>query len=339
MKLSDNKIFSDSKIKNMIDNNDYPSAAECLFESQLKSWPLMESNYDALKSTQTKSFWFDGFKFKVQCNPERIKSTSAEVDKKSIEGRPCFLCVDNLPEDQKGIILKENFILLCNPFPIFLQHFTLSSLIHKPQRIKDYLSDFLELSKLLSPKFTLIYNGPACGASAPDHFHFQAGNRNSIPIENDIQQMKNDFGMLVQENEFISTTFIDDGLRRLVLIESQDQSFIENSFNKIYNVYEKSIPTDPEPMLNLLCSYNQVYGWSLIIFLRSKHRPCCFFKYDPNKILISPAAVDLGGLVITPREEDFVKVDKVLLRQIINEVSLNRESFFEIYEKVKADLN
>ncbi len=338
MKLSDKKIFSDSKIQNLLNKKDYSAAAEYLFESQLKSWPLMKSNYDALKNTQTKSFWFDGFNFKVQFNPERIKSTSADVDKISIERRPCFLCFDNLPEEQKGIIFKDNFILLCNPYPIFQQHFTLPILIHKPQRIKEHFSEFLELSELLSPKFTFLYNGPACGASAPDHLHFQAGIKNNIPIENDIQQMKNDFGSIVQENEFISTTFIDDGLRRLVFIESQDQSLIENSFNKIFNVYETITSTDPEPMMNLLCNYNQEFGWSLIIFMRSKHRPECFYRDDPDKILISPAAVDLGGLVVTPREEDFVKVDKELLQQIINDVSLNRESFFEIYEKVKADL-
>jgi len=339
VKLSDKKRFSDSKIKTLINKNDYLSAAEYLFEIQLKSWSLMESNYEALKNTRTKSLWFDGFNFKVQFNPERIKSTSANVDKDSIENRSCFLCIDSLPEKQKGIILKDNFILLCNPYPIFQQHFTIPTLIHKPQRIKEHFNEFLELSKQLSPKFTLIYNGPSCGASAPDHFHFQAVIRNNIPIENDIQQMKNDFGRIVKENEFISTTFINDGLRRLVFIESQDQSLIKNSFNKIFNVYETITPNEPEPMMNLLCNYNQEFGWSLIIFLRSKHRPECFYRDDSDKILISPAAVDLGGLVVTPREEDFVKIDKEQVQQIINEVSLTRESFFEIYEKVKAELN
>jgi Domain of unknown function (DUF4922) len=339
VKLSDKKIFSDSKIQNLLIKNDYSSAVEYLFESQLNSWPLMKSNYDSLKSTQTKSLWFDGFNFKIQFNPERIKSTSADVDKISIEQRPCFLCLDNLPEEQKGIILENNFILLCNPYPIFQQHFTISTLIHKPQRIKEHFSEFLELSKLLSPKFTLIYNGPACGASAPDHFHFQAGIRNYIPIENDIQQMKNDFGSIIQENEFISTTFIDDGLRRLVLMQSEEQSLIEKSFNKIFNVYETITPTDPEPMMNLLCNYNQEFGWSLIIFLRSKHRPECFYRDDPDKILVSPAAVDLGGLVVTPREEDFMKVDKELLWQIINEVSPNHKVYSEIYENVKVEIN
>lgn len=338
MKLLEEKIFINPVIQNLINQNDYASAADHLFELQLRSWPLMRTNYDALKNVQTKSFWFDGFKFKVQFNPGRIISTSAIVDNYTINSRPCFLCVKNLPEEQKGIILRDKFILLCNPFPIFQKHFTIASLSHKPQRILEYFGEFLELSKLLSPRYTLIYNGPACGASAPDHLHFQAGTKQFIPIENDIQQIKNDFGKIVQENESITTSFINDGLRKIIFIESGDKSLLEKSFRKIFRIYEEISSTEPEPMMNLLCNYDKEYGWSLIIFLRSKHRPECFFRDDQDKILISPAAVDLGGIVVSPREEDFVRLNKDLLQQIINEVSSDQKVFSLIEEKVKAEL-
>ena len=305
MKLSEEKLFNDSQIQNLISQKDYSSAADYLFNSQVKSWSLMRKNYDALNNIQTKSFWFDGMKLKVQFNPERIKSTSAKVDDSSIANRECFLCTVNLPEEQKGILIREDFILLCNPYPIFPQHFTIASLDHKPQQISESFSEFLELSKLLSPNYTLIYNGPACGASAPDHLHFQAGTRQSIPIENDIQQMKNDFGHIVQQNEFITTTFINDGLRRIIFIESFHQSRLEKSFRKIFKEFENLSAAEPEPMMNLLCTYDKEFGWNVVIFLRSKHRPECFYKDDPEKILISPAAVDLGGLIITPREGRF----------------------------------
>ena len=294
-------------------------------------------NYNAIKAVQTKSFWFDGFKLVVQFNSERIKSTSAEVDENSIMNRDCFLCVKNLPEDQKGILLLDNYVLLCNPYPIFPQHFTVNSLKHKPQKLSDSFGEFLELTKLLSPGYTLVYNGPACGASAPYHLHFQAGTKNFMPIENDIQQLKNDYGENVQEDEFITANFIDDGLRRLIFIESTESQLIENSFGKIIKAFKNLSNTEPEPMMNLLCNYDKEFGWNLIVFLRSKHRPECFYKNDPDRILISPAAIDLGGVVVTPREEDFIRIDKELLQQIFREVSLDEKTFFLLAKKVKNE--
>ena len=339
MKLSKEKIFSDFQIQSFISQNDYVSSADYLFDAQLKSWSLMKKNYDTLKNIQTKSFWFDRMKLNVQFNPERIKSTSADVAESSIANRTCFLCTENLPAKQKGILLRDDFLLLCNPYPIFPKHFTIAALDHKQQRISDYFGEFLELSELLSPRYTLIYNGPACGASAPDHLHFQAGTRQLIPIENDIQQMKNDYGQIVLENEFITTTFINDGLRRIIFIESFHQTLLEKTFRKILKQYKNLSSTEPEPMMNLLCSFNSEFGWDVIIFLRSKHRPECFYKNDPDKILISPAAVDMGGLIVTPREEDFIRTDKDLLRKIFNEVSLDQKSFSLLTEKVRAELS
>jgi len=327
MKISREKILNDSIIQNLIGQNNYAAAAEQLFEFQIKNWQLMKYNYDAVKDVQIKSFWYDGFKLNIQFNPHRIKSTSAEVDEISIANRPCFLCIKNLPEEQKGIIIKDKFILLCNPYPILQQHFTIAALEHEPQAIAEYFSDILGLSKMLSDKYFLIYNGPACGASAPDHLHFQAGTKNIIPIENDIQQMKNDYGKVIREVEDGTITFINDGLRRIIFMESNHQLFIENNFSKTVKIYGEQTGSKSEPMLNLVCSYDQEFGWGLIIFLRSKHRPELYFNNDPDKILISPAAIDLGGMIITPREEDFKKVDKESLQKIIDEVSLDPNTF------------
>lgn len=338
MKASGQKIFIDSHIQSLISQNEYALAADYLFNSQLKNWELMSKNYQALKKIQTKSFWFDGFKMTVQFNPERIKSTSAVVDNDSISKRDCFLCSKNLPEEQKGILLTDDFILLCNPYPIFPQHFTIVNLNHKPQEIINCFVDFLELSKLLSPNYTLIYNGPACGASAPDHLHFQAGNRQFIPIENDIQQLKNDFGMILKEDEFNSISFINDGLRKIIFIESTEQSIIENYFKIIFNLYNNYSAIDSEPMMNILSSYDKDSGWGIIIFLRSRHRPECFYMNDPDRFLISPAAIDLGGVVVTPRLEDFERTDKEILWKIINEVSLDQKIFLSLQEKIKAEL-
>ena len=335
MKISESIIFSNSRIQELINQNDYASAADSLFNSQLNNWELLKKNYQALKKIQTKSFWFDGFKLKVQFNTERLKSTSADVDSKSVLNRECFLCLKNLPEEQKGIVIQDNYVILCNPYPIFPQHFTIAELNHKPQRIQNCFIDFLEITKLLSPKYSLIYNGPACGASAPDHLHFQAGTKQFIPVENDIHQMKNDFGKILKEDEITTTSFINDGLRRIIFIESTKIKSIEKTFSMIIDEYKILTDSNSEPMLNLICSYNQEFGWNLIIFLRSKHRPELFYKEDPEKLLISPAAIDLGGVVVTPREIDFNKTDKLLLERIFNEVSLDKKTFSMLEERVK----
>jgi hypothetical protein len=338
LKIHAQNIFKDVQIESLISNNNYASAADYLFDSQLNSWEAMKNNYDALKNVQTKSFWFDGSKLKVQFNPGRIKSTSAEVDEKSVKDRQCFLCVENLPLEQKGIKIRDDFILLCNPFPIFPQHFTISLLNHKPQRISESFGELLELTKLLSPNYTLVYNGPACGASAPDHLHFQAGTKNFMPIETDIQLLKNDFGIILREDELITTSFIDDGLRKIIFIESTDKKEIEKTFQLIYKIYEKLSGVKPEPMMNIISLFDLEFGWSVIIFLRNKHRPDCFYKKDPEKILISPAAIDLGGIVVSPREEDFVRIDKEILNKIFREVSLDQENFSSLAKKLKVEL-
>jgi hypothetical protein len=339
LNLSEQKFLRDIQVENFISNNNYVGAAEHLFNFQLNSWELLKKNYEALKTVQTKSFWFNGFKIKVQFNKERIISTSAVVDEESINNRKCFLCVNNLPEEQKGILLGNNFLLLCNPYPIFPQHFTISSLKHEPQRISECFEELLELSKLLAPNYMLVYNGPGCGASAPDHLHFQAGTKLFLPIENDIQQLKNDYGKIVEENEKINVSFINDGLRRLILIESTDQLKINNTFKKIFKVHKNLSAVVPEPMINILCNHDEVVGWSVIIFLRSKHRPECFYSQEPERILISPAAIDLGGVLITPREEDFVKIDKELVQNILNEVSLDQKAFLLFGEKLKNEFH
>ena len=151
--------------------------------------------------------------------------------------------------------------------------------------------------------------------------------------------MKNDFGKIVYENELMTTTFINYGLRSIIFIESTDRSHLEKTFRKIFKEYENLNPAEPEPMINLLCTYDKEFGWNVIIFLRSKHRPECFYKDDPDKILISPAAVDLGGLIVAPREDDFIRADKELLKKIFNEVSLYQKTFLLIEEKLKAELS
>jgi len=332
-------LFTDTVIKRFIDQGDYSNAVEYLFESQKSSWELLYRNHEAIKNVQTKSFWYEGYKIKVQFNPERIKSTAAEVDDKSVAERACFLCIENLPEEQKGIILRDKFLLLCNPYPIFPQHFTISSLNHQPQRIENHFNEMLELSKQLTPGYTLLYNGPACGASAPDHFHFQAGNKLYMPIEDDIQQMQNEYGIIIIDDDEKTLSLIDDGIRRIILIESVDQLEINNIFKKVFKAYKNLSSDTVEPMMNIICNYDNESGWNVIIFLREKHRPQYFYYDEPNKILASPASIDLGGVLVIPREKDFSRMNKELVGEIFNEVSLAKNSFTSLTEKFKEVFN
>ena len=101
-----------------------------------------ELTCSVLAANGIKTFLFDGFKIKIQFNEGRIYSTSAKVDVDSVKNRSCFLCENNLPEEQKGIKLLENYLLLCNPYPVFPEHFTIVTVNHKPQEISSSFSDF-----------------------------------------------------------------------------------------------------------------------------------------------------------------------------------------------------
>ena len=161
--------------------------ARKLINDQQNEWELAGKNYAGLKSVKVRTLAFDGFDMLVQFNPERIRSSAAKVDAKSIEARPCFLCQKNLPKEQRGIPVLDKYLILVNPFPIFPEHLTIPHFNHIDQRIENKFEEMLEMARLLED-FTIFYNGPKCGASAPDHFHFQAGIKRFMPIERDYKK-------------------------------------------------------------------------------------------------------------------------------------------------------
>jgi len=337
--LIKNKIIHNSNIDFYIRDEEYGKAASILFEQQLIKWNLLKERYDALDDVKIQEFRFDRFKIKVQYNPGRIKSSCAKTDDISINNRVCFLCIENLPEPQQGILLADKYLLLCNPFPIFPKHFTISSLQHEPQNITSHIEGMLELTKHLSSNCSLIYNGPACGASAPDHFHFQAGSKNYISIENDYHQLKNEYGNFILDDKELMVTSVDDGLRRFLVIESMEEKKIINAFKIFYKFYMEISSVSTEPMFNIISTYNTEYGWSMIIFLRDKHRPELFYSEGDEKLLISPAAIDLGGLLIAPCKKDFEKINKDLIKKVFMEVSLNKDVFKKLNKILDKKLN
>ena len=320
------------EVQKLIESENYSDAAKLFFDEQIKEWERLKVAYNSLNSVQTKTFWFEGFKIIIQHNPERIKSTIAKTEDMFLPSENCFLCEKNLPGKQKGIILPGEFKLLCNPFPILPEHFTIPNIKHQPQHIDDSFNNLLTYSSMFGKRYSLIYNGPKCGASAPFHLHFQMGTKNFIPVENDIQQIKNDFGKAIVEREEISIYALDDECRKMIFVESLERELISKSFNLIYKELKLFGNINEEPMLNIISSFDEEFGWSVIIILREKHRPEVFYKTDESRVLVSPATIDIGGVLIIPEKKDFEKINSEMIQNIFREVSFGEEKFLKLFE-------
>lgn len=325
-----------NKNNTMKTKDNFAVLAHNLLMEQLKEWNLAKDNYNDLKKVKTKIFEFGNFNIKIQFNPGRIVSSSAKVDKKSISERKCFLCLENLPKEQKGINILDNYTLLVNPFPIFPEHFTIPLTKHLPQHIKDYFYDMLLITASMGSNYSLFYNGPKCGASAPDHFHFQAGLKNFMPLEYEYEDIVYEKGNLFYRNTTTEIYQVKNYLRNFISIESDSSEDIMRIWELIYsNLPVKEDET--EPMMNLLTSYKND-KWRVNIFPRTVHRPTQFFAEGEEKILLSPASVDLGGVCITPREEDFAKITKEDLIDIYRQITMSDSDFDTLVGKIDKDL-
>ncbi len=332
-----NLITTDPEILDFIKENNYADAANFLLSSQKIIWQQLSEGYKSLKDIKVKNIHFDGYVIKVQFNPKRLVSSSAKVDTKSIKERRCFLCKENLPEEQKGILFDNEYIILCNPFPIFPEHFTISYHQHVPQRIKNSFGSLLSLTKALSKRYIVFYNGPECGASAPDHLHFQAATKDFMPLDYEFNQIKNRYGKILFENNGLVVSSINDGLRIILSLESKDNGMIKNTFDRFYNIFSEILTFHTEPMMNILANYEYEFGWRILIFLREKHRPSFYFSKDETNFLWSPAAVDLGGICIVPLEKDFDKASKDLITQGFNEITASKDKFSFIERRLKEN--
>lgn len=304
--------------------------SKLLLADQKKSWSLLKKNYENLSYVQTRSFEFDGFNVEVQFNSERIKSSNADVSPEAIKERKCFLCRDNLPAEQNGLA-TNGFIILCNPYPIFPEHFTIASKDHTPQQIENSFPELLDFSHKLGKYYTLFYNGPRCGASAPDHLHFQAATKNFMPLERQFDHIVNKHTTAVFSNGNIEIHLIEDSLRSFISFESRDKHELISTFVVLLDALKKAYPIEDEPMMNITVAYERGI-WRVFIFPREAHRPKQFFATGENQLLVSPAAVDLCGLIITPRKEDFEKISSNDITDIFRQITITKE-YFEFLRK------
>ncbi|MDR2650942.1 MAG: DUF4922 domain-containing protein [Prevotellaceae bacterium] len=311
-------------------NDNIAFLTEQLFKQQTSSWQLAAANYKGLGKTLIRKLDINGIQIIIQFNPERIRSSAAKIDEKSISERKCFLCPQNLPPEQQGIPIYDDFLILVNPFPIFPKHLTIAKLQHTDQTIAQNVGTMLDLSATLTD-YVVFYNGPKCGASAPDHLHFQAGNKGFLPVEKEFAEMKNH--LQITRYKSVEISFAADYLRRMISLQSNSKNDLLEIFAKIYDTLSALQPHEPEPMLNILC-YVDANSWIMHIFPRTKHRPVQFYAEDETQLLISPASVDFGGVFITPRVEDFEKIKAEDIVNIFDQVTTDKAEFEKIIHEI-----
>ncbi len=307
-------------------------AVHQLLTEQIRDWDLARTNYEALGGVRTRTLNVGGTPYKVQFNPARITSSAAKVDSQSIRERKCFLCKENLPSIQRGVAFGGHYTILVNPFPIFPKHLTIPDTAHVDQRIAHRFGDMLALAQALN-YYVIFYNGPKCGASAPDHVHFQAGNKGFMPFEESWHESKTEKIVSYKKATLWQT---NDTLRHPLIIESTNAEDAVELFRMVYDAME--IPEgEEEPMMNLL-AWKEGNTWVAALFPRARHRPSCYFAEGEDNLLISPASVDMGGVFITPLEKDFEKITPEDIAGILSEVCIGKEAFRELKQRIKEKL-
>jgi ribosomal protein S18 acetylase RimI-like enzyme len=293
-----------------------------LLSEQKNAWKELREGYESLKNVRERDLNCTGFSVRLQYNAGRIKSSTAEVSKINTRERQCFLCLDHLPEGQRGILYRTDYLILGNPMPVFSSHFTVSHIDHRLQAIDEHVQTFLQLMSDFGPSWTVLYNGPKCGASAPNHFHFQVAPSGKMPIEKEIREEKR--LTLLRRVDGVLLYRVRGLGRETIVLEGDDPKSIERVLKDFQNALKKVLITDEEPMMNIAGFYEEG-KWRLVIFPRRKHRPSVFFKEGNARMVISPGVIDMGGLMITPVEKDFKGLDPAIVEDIYGEVSLEGE--------------
>ena len=290
-----------------------------LLSEQKQEWLDLREGCKSLKSIRERDLSCRGFSVRLQCNPMRIKSSTADVGKKNVKERQCILCVDHLPDGQQGILYRNEYLILCNPMPVLSSHFTVSHLDHRRQAIDEHIDTLLQLMADFGSGWTVLYNGPKCGASAPDHLHFQAVPSGQIPIEKEIRREKR-LTLMTQVDRVLLYHLRDLG-REVITLEGDDPVAVGGTFKRFLNALKKVLLVNEEPMMNIAGFYKE-RKWRLMIFPRRKHRPEAFFRKGNARVVVSPGVIDMGGLLITPVKKDFERLDASAVEGIYREVSL-----------------
>lgn len=306
------------------------SSISRFFNRQLEVWTDARHRFRDLKHVETRQF---SDQLKLQWNPARIVSTGAKIDKKTLGERPCFLCDKNRPKEQMSKQIDEKFHLLVNPFPILPVHFTIPARKHQPQLI---YKNYGEMHRFISLHSDLMvfYNGPKCGASAPDHLHFQAGTNGILPLQTNWQRLSRNLTDIISLNDEEKISEVRDFIVPAFVIISKSAESDETLFRRLY----KAMPQrgdETEPMMNII-SWRKGEEFISVVIPREKHRPEAYFAEGDAQFVVSPGALDMSGLIITPREEDFRKLTEEKALSLLQECGVSEEKMNAIIAKLKA---
>lgn len=306
------------------------SSISRFFNRQLEVWTDARHRFRDLKHVETRQF---SDQLKLQWNPARIVSTGAKIDKKTLGERPCFLCEKNRPKEQMSKQIDEKFHLLVNPFPILPVHFTIPARKHQPQLI---YKNYGEMHRFISLHSDLMvfYNGPKCGASAPDHLHFQAGTNGILPLQTNWQRLSRNLTDIISLNDEEKISVVRDFIVPAFVIISKSAESDEALFRRLY----KAMPQrgdETEPMMNII-SWRKGEEFISVVIPREKHRPEAYFAEGDAQFVVSPGALDMSGLIITPREEDFRKLTEEKALSLLQECGVSEEKMNAIIAKLKA---
>lgn len=314
--------FGQEKIFAVFDGNrddaNLPALAMKLITGQRETWDDLRIGYAQLKNSRNRTVACGGYSVRLFFNALRTVNTLAAVGEKEITQRPCFLCIENLPKGQKGIFYRGRYLILCNPRPVVSLHMTVAHVTHQQQAISGKIDDFLHLMTDFGPGWTVLYNGPQCGASAPDHLHFQAMPSGVTPVEREITD-RTRLDLVVKKSG--TALFYARGLgRRIAVIEGTHRENILTMLGE-YIGKLNTAGNGEEPMINIAGFYadNQ---WRVLVFPRRKHRPAVFFEKGDRRITVSPAVMEMMGVFVTPFEKDFKCLDASDVESIYREVSL-----------------
>ncbi len=290
---------------------------EELLERQVRKWPQFAKGIEGLARAKTwpvRIDWFDVF---IRHIPHRVASTTASVDRESVAKRPCFLCAANLPAEEEGLQF-DDFTIYCNPLPIVEHHLTIVHREHGLQQIENRFGNMLDLAAGL-PGYFVIYNGPECGASAPDHMHFQAGSRGLFPIEKDTASLT-------------GVTVPNYG-RNVFILRGRDRSALINRMDRVIELLAKTTGKRPEPLVNIAVLHERG-EWVTYLFPRKKHRPAVFYT---GELTVSPASIDLCGIFVVPLAQDFERITGEAIAAIFREVTLPDGQFQEVAETLESE--
>lgn len=306
------------------------SSISRFFNRQLEVWTDARHRFRDLKHVETRQL---SDQLKLQWNPARIVSTGAKIDKKTLGERPCFLCDKNRPKEQMSKQIDEKFHLLVNPFPILPVHFTIPARKHQPQLI---YKNYGEMHRFISLHSDLMvfYNGPKCGASAPDHLHFQAGTNGILPLQTNWQRLSRNLTDIISLNDEEKISVVRDFIVPAFVIISKSAESDEALFRRLY----KAMPQrgdETEPMMNII-SWRKGEEFISVVIPREKHRPEAYFAEGDAQFVVSPGALDMSGLIITPREEDFRKLTEEKALSLLQECGVSEEKMNAIIAKLKA---